>query len=87
VARAITHGIGTHKPHPVTARVLGNAIGLALEEHPLITAESQETFEAGDVLSLRVGVADEQEGAIASAMVAVDERGCDVQWPAPLPEH
>jgi Xaa-Pro aminopeptidase len=86
VARAIARCIGSTSPHPVTAQVQGNAIGLALEEHPPISADSQDTFEAGDVFSLRVGVADEREGVIVSAMVAVSERGCDVLWPAPLPE-
>jgi Xaa-Pro aminopeptidase len=87
VARAITQGIGPLRPHPVTASVQGNAIGLALEEHPLIAVESGDTFQAGDVVSLRVGVADEREGAIVSAMVAVGDHGCDVLWPAPLPEQ
>jgi Xaa-Pro aminopeptidase len=86
VARAIVDGISPLRPHPVTARVQGNAIGLALEEHPLIAAESEDTFEAGGVYSLRVGVADERDGAIVSAMVAVGEQGCEVLWPALLPE-
>jgi Xaa-Pro aminopeptidase len=84
VACAIARGIGPLQPHPITARVQGNAIGLALEEHPLIVAEGEDRFEAGDVYSLRVGVADGHEGAIVSAMVAVGEHGCDVLWP---PEH
>jgi Xaa-Pro aminopeptidase len=86
VARAITQGIAPLRPHPVTASAQGNAIGLALEEPPLIAVESEDTFQAGDVFSLRVGVADEREGAIVSAMVTVGERDCDVLWPAPLLE-
>jgi hypothetical protein len=81
VARAIARSIGLLRPHPVTAQVQGNAIGLALEEHPLIAAASKDKFEAGDVYSLRVGIADGHEGVIVSAMVAVDETGCDVLWP------
>ena len=49
----------------------GNSIGLALEEHPLITAESDDTFEAGEVYSLRVGLSDERDYAI----VVGDGRG------------
>jgi Xaa-Pro aminopeptidase len=86
VARAIADGIAPLRPHPVTARVQGNAIGLALEEHPLIAAEIEDVFEAGGVYSLRVGVADERDHAIVSAMIAVQEHGYDVLWPAPSPD-
>ncbi len=82
-ARAIAEAIRPMQPHPVTAHVHGNAIGLALEEHPLIAAESEDSFEAGDVYSLRVGVTDERDAAIVSAMVAVHEKGCDVLWSSP----
>jgi len=87
VAHAIAQGIGSLQPHPVTAHMQGNAMGLALEEQPLIATGSEDTFQAGDVFSLRVGVANEREGTIVSAMVAVGERGCDVLWPAPLSEQ
>jgi Xaa-Pro aminopeptidase len=87
VARAIAQGIGSARLHPISAHVQGNAIGLGLAEHPLIATDSEDTFHAGDVFSLRVGVAEERGGAIVSAMVAVGERGCDVLWPAPLPEN
>ena len=39
-ARAIGEAIRPRRPHPVGARIVGNAIGLALEEPPLISAES-----------------------------------------------
>jgi hypothetical protein len=87
VARAIADGIAPLRPHPVTARAPGNAIGLALEEHPLIAAESDDAFEADGIYTLRVGVADENDGAIVSAMIAVGEHGCDVLWPLPAPEN
>ena len=48
------------RPHPVARTIVGNAIGLALEEPPLITAESEERFEPGGVYSLRAGACDEQ---------------------------
>ena len=74
---------GPCRPHPITAQVQGNAIGLALEEHPLIAADSEDTFEAGGVYSLRVGVSDERDHAIVSAMVAVHGHGSDVLWSSP----
>jgi Xaa-Pro aminopeptidase len=86
VADAIAGGIAPLRAHPVTARLQGNAIGLALEEHPLIAPESEDTFEASGIYSLRVGIADENDHAIVSAMIAVQDGGCDVLWPAPLPE-
>ena len=72
VARAITEAIHPLGSHPVTAHVVGNAIGLALEEQPLITAASADTFEPGGTYSLRVGVSGERgDCAIVSAMIAV----------------
>jgi hypothetical protein len=70
--------------HPVSAHVVGNAIGLALEEQPLITTASVDTFEPGGIYSLRVGVCDARGGsAIVSAMLAVQEHGNDVLWASP----
>jgi Xaa-Pro aminopeptidase len=83
VARGIGEAIEPMQSHPVTAHVHGNAIGLALEERPLITTESGDSFEAGDVYSLRVGITDERRHAIVSAMVVVHEQGCDVRWSSP----
>jgi Xaa-Pro aminopeptidase len=80
VARAITAAVHPLGSHPVTAHVVGNGIGLALEEQPLITAASADTFEPGGVYSLRVGVCGEPGSAIISAMVAVNELGSDVLW-------
>ncbi len=79
-AHAITEGIAPLHPHPMTARVQGNAIGLALEEHPLIAVDSKDRFEAGGVYSLRVGVSDGHDHAIVSAMVAVHGHGSDLLW-------
>ena len=86
VGRGINEAIEPMRPHPVTAQIQGNSIGLALEESPLIAAECEETIEAGGVYSLRVGIADTRDNAIVSAMVAVGEHGCEVLWSSPLPE-
>jgi Xaa-Pro aminopeptidase len=86
IGRSITEAIQPFHPHPITQQVQGNAIGLALEEHPLIADGSEDVFEAGGVYSLRVGLADERAHAIVSAMIAVNEYGCKVLWSSPLPE-
>jgi hypothetical protein len=83
LARAIIEAVRPLRPHAVTARSHGNSIGLALEEHPLIAAGCQDSFEAGGVYSLRIGLSDEPHHAIVSAMVAVHERGNDVLWSSP----
>jgi hypothetical protein len=79
-ARAIGEAIRPKRPHPVSARIVGNAIGLALEEPPLISAECTDGFEPGGVYSLRVGVCEQANSAIVSAMIAVNEGGNDVLW-------
>jgi Xaa-Pro aminopeptidase len=83
IARDIVQAVQPLTLHPVTARVVGNAIGLALEEHPLIATGSEESFEDGGVYSLRIGLSDARRHAIASAMVAVHERGNEVLWSSP----
>jgi Xaa-Pro aminopeptidase len=80
IARSIAQAVHPFDLHPVTARVAGNGIGLALEESPLIAAESQDRLEPGGVYSLRVGLSDGREHAIVSAMVAIQAHGYDVLW-------
>ena len=72
-----------HPPHPVTARLAGNAIGLAIEEHPLIAPGCEARIEPGGVYGLRVGLSDERGHAIVSAMVAVHGQGNEVLWSSP----
>jgi hypothetical protein len=67
-------------PHFVTARFAGNAIGLALEEHPLIAPGCEDTIEAGGIYSLRVGLSEADGHGIVSAMVAVHEHRNEVLW-------
>ena len=75
MGRSIVEAVRPFQPHPLVTRAQGNAIGLALEEQPLITADSADTFEAGGVYSLRVGLRDEHDNAIVSAVVAVNDFG------------
>jgi Xaa-Pro aminopeptidase len=83
VARSITDAIAPFRPHSVSKQVQGNGIGLAVEEHPLITADAEDAFEAGGVYSLRVGIADERNHTIVSAMIAVNDYGSNVLWSFP----
>jgi hypothetical protein len=81
IARGIAQA--GHPPHPITARVAGNAIGLAIEEHPLIVAGCEARIEPGGVYGLRVGLSDQRGHAIVSAMVAVHEQGNEALWSSP----
>ena len=83
LARGIAQAVHPLTPHLITADVPGNAIGLALEEHPLIAAGSEDSFEGGDVYSLRIGLSDARNYAIVSAIVAVHGRGNEVLWSSP----
>jgi Xaa-Pro aminopeptidase len=71
--------------HPITTEVVGNAIGLALEEHPVISTGCDNAIEPGGVYSLRVGLSDPRGHAIVSAMVAVHDWGNEVLWFSPEP--
>jgi Xaa-Pro aminopeptidase len=83
-ARAIGAAIRPKRPHPVSGRIVGNGIGLALEEPPLISAECTDSFEPGGVYSLRAGACDEQPtSAIVSAMILVKDDGNELLWPHP----
>jgi Xaa-Pro aminopeptidase len=83
LARSIAQAIRPFELHPVTARGIGNGIGLALEELPLIAAESEDRLEPGDVYSLRVGLSDGRDHAVVSAMLAIKAHGHDVLWATP----
>src|SRR5215470_2953556 len=84
VRRNIIDAIQPFHPHAVTKQAQGNAIGLALEEPPLLTIYSAETFEIDGVYTLRVGISDEHNHAIVSAMLAVNTYGCEVLWSTPV---
>jgi hypothetical protein len=84
IRRSIIDAILPFRPHPVTKQAQGNAIGLALAEPPLITMDSADTFEIDGVYTLRVGISDERNHAIVSAMLAVNTYGCEVLWSTPV---
>jgi Xaa-Pro aminopeptidase len=83
IAHSITEAIQPFRSHAISKQVQGSAIGLALEEHPLISADADASFEVGGVYSLRVGISDERNHAIMSSMIAVNESGSSVLWSCP----
>jgi hypothetical protein len=87
IRRSIIDAIQPFHPHPVVKQAQGNAIGLALAEPPLITMDSADTFEIDGVYTLRVGISDERNHAIVSAMLAVSTYGCEVLWSTPVSDH
>lgn len=83
LASVATAARGALLAHPMTEHVLGNSIGLALEELPLLEAASEAWLEPGTVYSLRAGVLEAQgRGAMASAMLRMTEHGNEVLWSA-----
>jgi Xaa-Pro aminopeptidase len=62
--------------HPLLKGELGNAVGVSLDEEPRLSAASDARLEAGAVYSVRAAAGD----AIASAIVAVTERGSEVLY-------
>jgi hypothetical protein len=69
--------------HPIASRSFGNAIGLALEESPILSAESDTVLVPGSVYSLRVGISDNAyQFAVVSAMISIGSEGCETLWTA-----
>lgn len=79
LSKTLATAMAPFAPHPVTApAVIG--IGLALQQD----VPADEPLGVGEVLSLRAGISDPQQGsAMVSAMIAVTENGCDIFWSAP----
>jgi len=70
--------IAMRPSHPIIARSPIVDIGLSLEQK--YPEEPDEMLAAGSTYSLRVGILDVGEAAIASAMIAVTANGADVLW-------
>ena len=67
---------GSFRLHPLADNVLGNSIGLALDELPILARDSNARLEAGAVYSLRAGLLDEAgTGAISSVIIAMTAAG------------
>jgi Xaa-Pro aminopeptidase len=82
------HATDTIKPytlHPVLGGSVGNRIGLSLDEGGRLTQDSHDVLAPGDVYTLHVAAYDfAEDGAFASAMVAVTDKGYDLIHRSPL---
>lgn len=77
----IEGGRGELRVHQLADRTCGSAIGLSLDEAPLLIADDT-ALEEGGIYSLRAGFIDAGgAGAIASAMVHVTGNGPQLLWP------
>ena len=74
IERQIATAMAPYRPHPVTARAFAQRMGLALDEPPYTNVG--ESFEEGEVYSLRIGAFDEPRGGlICSRMFVVQPDG------------
>ena len=72
----IIEAIEPFQAHPVTARAFAQRMGLALDEPPYTGVG--ETFEAGEVYSLRVGATDgARQAMICGGMIRVGSDGAE----------
>jgi Xaa-Pro aminopeptidase len=80
IEQLIAAAIAPCRAHPVTAGAFAQRMGLGLDEPPYTDVGA--TFEAGEVYSLRIGIADEPRGSLicsrmfivaADGIVAFDE--------------
>ena len=70
--------LGAHPLHPAVSGSVGRRIGFSPNEGGELRPEARHTLAAGDVYALHVGGSDPAGGAIASAMVAITPKGCEV---------
>jgi hypothetical protein len=68
--------------HPLTERVCGSAIGLGLDQAPLLTRDSDHAFRPGEVYSIRAMLSGRGRSEIASAIVIVSDHGVERIFPA-----
>lgn len=81
LARKPREALRPFSEHPMTARSIGNSIGVSLDEEPRLLSDSDVALQAGGAYTLRVGATDGAGcHAIVSAMVAVSEAGNEVLW-------
>jgi Xaa-Pro aminopeptidase len=74
-----TQPLGEHPLHPVLGGGIGRRIGLSSNEGSELRHDARHVLKAGDVYALHVGASDPQTGgAVASAMVAITPKGCEV---------
>ena len=83
LARIASDHLAPYHAHPFIAKSIGNAVGLSLEEQPVLQAAPSVILEENNIYTLRTGaIAAQDKGAILSAMVAVNADGAEVLWSA-----
>lgn len=82
LAAGVASAVKPLLPHPVSGGAVGNGIGMAIEEAPRLSADSEEILEAGAVYTLCAGASDGKLHALLSAMVRVGDSGAEVLWSA-----
>jgi Xaa-Pro aminopeptidase len=71
--------LGGSPLHPVLGGSVGRRIGFSSNEGSELRRDARHVLEAGDVYALHVGGSDPQSGgAVASAMVTITPKGCEV---------
>jgi len=81
-ARAI-QPLGASPLHPALSASIGRRIGFSSNEGNELRRDARHILAPGDVYALHVGTSDPQAGAVASAMVAITPKGCEVLMRAP----
>jgi len=71
--------LGGDPLHPVLSGNVGHRIGFSSNEGSELRHDAHHVLETGDVYALHVGTSDPRAGgAVASAMVAITPKGCEV---------
>ncbi|HEY4403818.1 MAG TPA: M24 family metallopeptidase, partial [Xanthobacteraceae bacterium] len=70
--------LGADPLHPVLSASIGRRIGFSPNEGSELRPNARHALAAGDVYALHVGASDPTGGAVASAMVAITPKGCEV---------
>jgi Xaa-Pro aminopeptidase len=70
--------LGDISLHPVLGESIGRRMGFSPNEGGELRHEATHVLNAGDVYALHVGARDPQAGGVASAMVAITPKGCEV---------
>jgi Xaa-Pro aminopeptidase len=80
---AASEPLGEAALHPVLGGSVGRRIGLSANEGGELKRDASHVLAAGDVYALHVGTADAESGTIASAMVAITPKGCELMLRSP----
>jgi len=71
--------LGSHPLHPVLSASVGRRIGFSSNEGSELRRDARHVLQNRDVYALHVGASDPATGgAVASAMVAITPKGCEV---------